>query len=37
MRMSHSKYRPIPMSACQVLQSYALFSFPRTCALLAVR
>ena len=31
MRMSHSKYRPILMSAHQVLQSYALFSFPRTC------
>ena len=30
-RMSHSKYHPIPMSAHQVLQSYALFSFPRTC------
>ena len=30
MRMSHNKYHPIPMSAHQVLQSYALFSFPRT-------
>ena len=24
MRLSYSEYRPIPMSTCQVLQSYAL-------------
>ena len=29
MRMSHSEYRPIPMSARQVLQSYALLRTTR--------